>query len=67
MMENNFVGIPKLEEYYQRYTNQLCTYTCPIKETWLMDNGTIMKMKLDVAYGSDYKLDIIIPEIIRKL
>jgi hypothetical protein len=32
-----------------------------------MNNSIMMKMKLDLAYGSDYKLDIIISEEIGKL
>jgi hypothetical protein len=30
--------------------------------TWLMNDGTLMKTRFDVTYGSDYKLDVIISE-----
>jgi hypothetical protein len=34
------------KEYYQRYTNQLCTCTDPIRYTWLMHDGTVLKTRL---------------------
>jgi hypothetical protein len=30
--------------------------------TWLMNDNTVLKTRLDVTYGSDYKLDIVISE-----
>jgi hypothetical protein len=40
----------KLEVYYQRYANQLCTYTGPIKDTWLIDDGTVLLTELDLDF-----------------
>jgi hypothetical protein len=34
--------------------------------TWLMHDGTVMKTRRDITYGSDYKLDIVISEGTRK-
>jgi hypothetical protein len=40
-------NILMLKEYYQRYTNQLCTYTGPIEDTWLIYDGTAPMTRLD--------------------
>jgi hypothetical protein len=39
----------KLGEYHQRYASQLSTYAGPIKDTWLMHDGTVLmtRLKLD--------------------
>jgi hypothetical protein len=38
------------EEYYQRYANQLLIYTGPIKDTWLIPNGTILMTELELDF-----------------
>jgi hypothetical protein len=40
----------KLDDYYQRYANQLSTYTGPIKSTWLMPNGVVMIVRVDLDF-----------------
>jgi hypothetical protein len=51
------------EEYYQRYTNQLNTYTSPIKDIWLMHDGTVLKTELDLDFTQrDGVLNITISE-----
>jgi hypothetical protein len=40
----------KLEEYYQRYANQLCTYIGSIKDTWLIDDSTVLLTELDLDF-----------------
>jgi hypothetical protein len=40
----------KLEEYYQKYANQLCTYIGPIKDTWLI-HGTVLMTKLELDFA----------------
>jgi hypothetical protein len=53
----------KLGEYYQRYANQLSTYTGPIKDTWLTRNGTILMTRLELDFTQrDGVLNIIISE-----
>jgi hypothetical protein len=56
----------ELEEYQQRYTNRLSAYIDPIKETWLMDDGTVLMtgLELDFAQKSGV-LNITISEGIR--
>jgi hypothetical protein len=39
-----------LEEYYQRYVNQLCTYTGPVRNTWLIDDGTVLMTELELDF-----------------
>jgi hypothetical protein len=53
----------KLEEYCQRYADQLGTYTDPINDTWLIhDDATLMtKLELDFTQRDDV-LNIIISE-----
>jgi hypothetical protein len=41
-------------QFYENYKSRTIT--------WLMNGGTIMKTRYDVAYGSDYKLDIVVSE-----
>jgi hypothetical protein len=38
------------EEYYQRYASQLSTYTGPVKDTWLLSDGTVLMTKLDLGF-----------------
>jgi hypothetical protein len=53
----------KLEEYYQRYANQLSTYTGPIRDTWLMhDNRVLMTVSELYFTQSDSILNITISE-----
>jgi hypothetical protein len=40
----------KLDEYYQRYANQFSTYAGPIKDTWLMYDGTVLMTGLDLDF-----------------
>jgi hypothetical protein len=40
----------KLDEYCQRYASQLCTYTGPIKDTWLMPDGTVLMTELELDF-----------------
>jgi hypothetical protein len=42
------------EKFHENYRSNI--------NTWLMNGGALMRTKLDVTYGSDYKLDIIISE-----
>jgi hypothetical protein len=39
-----------LEEYYQKYTNQFSTYTGPIKDTWLIHDGTVLTTGLELDF-----------------
>jgi hypothetical protein len=51
------------EEYYQKYTNQLSTYTVPIKDTWLMHDGTVLMTRLELDFSQrDGVLNITISE-----
>jgi hypothetical protein len=38
------------KEYYQRYANQFSTYTGPIKDTWLMPDGTVLATELELDF-----------------
>jgi hypothetical protein len=50
-----------LEEYYQRYASQLCTYTGPIKDTWLIPGGTVLMTEVELDFTQrDGALNIII-------
>jgi hypothetical protein len=40
----------KLEEYYQRYVSQLRIYTDPIEDTWLIYDGTVLMVRLDLDF-----------------
>jgi hypothetical protein len=56
----------KLEEYYQRYTKQLCAYTNPIKDTWLIDDDIVLMTVLGLDFSQrDGKLNITISEGIK--
>jgi hypothetical protein len=56
----------KLEEYHQRYVSQLRTYTDPIKDTWLMHDGTVLMTRLELDFMKrDGRLNITISEGIK--
>jgi hypothetical protein len=40
----------KLREYRQRYYSQLSTYTGPIKDTWLIHDGTVLVTRLRLDF-----------------
>jgi hypothetical protein len=46
----------------KKYYSQLYTYYKPNTITWSMHNGTAMKIRSDITYEPDYKLDIVISE-----
>jgi hypothetical protein len=53
----------KLEEYYQRYANQLCAYTDPIKDKWLIYDDTVLITGLELDFTQrDGVLNITISE-----
>jgi hypothetical protein len=52
-----------LEEYYQRYANQLNTYTGPIKNTWMVYDDTVLMTELELDFTQrDSVLNITISE-----
>jgi hypothetical protein len=56
----------KLEEYYQRYANQLSTYSGPIKDTRVMRDGTVLTTRLELDFTQrDGVLDITVSEGIK--
>jgi hypothetical protein len=51
------------EEYYQRFTSQLRIYTGPIKDTWLMPDGTVLLTELGLDFTQrDGVLNVTISE-----
>jgi hypothetical protein len=40
----------RLREYYQRCVSQLCTYTGPIEDTWLLHGGTVLMIGLELYF-----------------
>jgi hypothetical protein len=53
-----------LEEYCQRYASQLCAYTGPIKDAWLMPNGAVLMTELELDFTQrDGVLNITISEV----
>jgi hypothetical protein len=50
----------KLWALYREYSTKFCMNHASRTITWLMKSGSMMEMRLDVTYGSDYKLDIIL-------
>jgi hypothetical protein len=53
----------KPNEYYQRYTSELNTYTGPINDKWLMDDGTVLMTRLELdSIQGNIRLNIIISE-----
>jgi hypothetical protein len=56
----------KLKEYYQRYGNQLCKYTGLVKDTWSIDDDTILVTELNLDFTQrDGVLNITISEGIK--
>jgi hypothetical protein len=56
----------KLEEYYHKHASQLCTYTGPVKDTWLTRNGMVLTTELELDFTQrDGVLNITISEGIR--
>jgi hypothetical protein len=52
-----------VKEYYQRYANQFCTHTGPIKDTWLPRDGTVLMIGLELDFVQrDDVLNITISE-----
>jgi hypothetical protein len=52
----------KLWLFYREYRKKICKNCKDKINTWLMNDGTLIKTKLDVSYGSDYKLNIVISD-----
>jgi hypothetical protein len=53
----------KSEDYYQRCASQLCAYTDPIKDTWLIHDGTVLMTRLELGFTQrDVVLNITISE-----
>jgi hypothetical protein len=53
----------KIGMYYQRYTNQFSTYTGPTKDTWSLDDGTVLMTRLELDFTQrDGVLSITISE-----
>jgi hypothetical protein len=50
----------KLWELYRKHSNQVYENYKSDIVTWLLSDGAVLKTKLDVTYGSDCKLDIVI-------
>jgi hypothetical protein len=51
------------KEYYQGYTNHLSTYTGPIKDTWLIPDGTVLATELELDFTQrDGVLNVTISE-----
>jgi hypothetical protein len=50
----------KLLALYEEYSDQFCVDYAFNIVTWLIHGDTVLKIRRDVIYGSDYKLDIII-------
>jgi hypothetical protein len=56
-------SLAKLEEYCQRYANQLCIYSDPIKDTWLTRDGTVLMTESELDFAQrDGILNITIAE-----
>jgi hypothetical protein len=56
----------KLQALYRKYNSQIHSECRPSIVTWLMHDNTVMKTKLDVIYGSDYKLNLVLSKGARK-
>jgi hypothetical protein len=53
----------QLREYCQRYASQLSAYTDPIKDTWLISDGTVLMTRLHLDFTQrDGALNITISE-----
>jgi hypothetical protein len=56
----------KLREYCQRYHSRLNTYAGPIKDTWLIHDGTVLMTRLELDFTQrDGILNITISEGVR--
>jgi hypothetical protein len=56
----------KLREYYQRHANQLCVYTGPIKNAWMIYDNTMISTILTLNFTQrDSVLNIIISDRIK--
>jgi hypothetical protein len=47
----------ELKTYYQRYANQLSTYTDPVIDTWLTRNGKVFMTKLELDFTQRNRRD----------
>jgi hypothetical protein len=56
----------KLWALYMKYNDQFHMGYEPDTITWSMHDNTVVKTKIGIIYGSDYKLDVVISEGIRK-
>jgi hypothetical protein len=56
----------KLWSLYREYNDQFHMSYEPRIIRWLMNDNAVMKMKLAVSYGLDYKLDIVLSEGVRR-
>jgi hypothetical protein len=52
----------KLWKLCRKYNDQFCKGYESNTARWLVNDSTLVKTKLGVTYGSDYKLDIVISE-----
>jgi hypothetical protein len=60
------LNLSKLQEYYQRYIDQVRTYTDSIKDTWLTHDGIILMTELELNFAlRDGVLNITISEGIK--
>jgi hypothetical protein len=56
----------EVKEHYQRHASQLCTYTGPIRDTWLISGDTVLMTELKLDFTQrDGVLNIAISEGIR--
>jgi hypothetical protein len=54
------------EKYYRKYASQLRVYDDPIKDTWLMPNGTVLATELELDFTQrDGVLNVTVSEGIR--
>jgi hypothetical protein len=59
----SYGGVIKMKEYYQRYADQLSTYTGPIEDTWLIDDGIVLMTRLELNFTQrDGVLNVAISE-----
>jgi hypothetical protein len=52
----------KLWTLYWKYDDQFCEDYRSSTTTWLIHSDTVMKIRRDITYGSDYQLDIVMSE-----
>jgi hypothetical protein len=64
--EWSYWGTAELQEYYQRCAGQLCRYTGPIKDTWLIPDGAVLMTGLELDFTQrDGVLSVTISECTR--